>query len=75
MSSGQVQVFTFCRSRIQSPELLKQRPNRQIKLQRDLPSHVRIPNALTTRTLKAGKAGKNVKRFGRRKELCADLGL
>ena len=48
---------------------------RQIKLQRGLPFDVRIPNALTARTLRASKAGKNVKRFGSKKELFADLGL
>jgi DNA-damage-inducible protein J len=48
---------------------------RQIKLQRGLPFDVRIPNALTARTLNASKAGKNVKRFGSKKELFADLGL
>jgi DNA-damage-inducible protein J len=48
---------------------------RQIKLQRGLPFEVRIPNALTTRTLNASKAGKSVKRFGSKKELYADLGL
>ena len=48
---------------------------RQIKLQRGLPFEVRIPNALTARTLNASKAGKNVKRFGSKKELFADLGL
>ena len=48
---------------------------RQIKLQRGLPFDVRIPNALTTRTLNASKTGKNVKRFGSKKELLADLGL
>jgi DNA-damage-inducible protein J len=48
---------------------------RQIKLRQGLPFDVRIPNALTARTLKASKAGKNVKRFGRKKELFADLGL
>jgi len=48
---------------------------RQIKLQRGLPFEVRIPNALTTRTLKASRAGRNVKRFGSKKELYADLGL
>ena len=46
---------------------------RQIKLQRGLPFDVRIPNALTTRTLNASKAGKSVKRFGSKKELFADL--
>jgi DNA-damage-inducible protein J len=48
---------------------------RQIKLQQGLPFDVRIPNALTVRTLDASKAGKNVKRFGSKKELFADLGL
>jgi DNA-damage-inducible protein J len=48
---------------------------RQIKLQRGLPFDVRIPNLLTTRTLHASKAGRNVKRFGSKKELFADLGL
>ncbi len=48
---------------------------RQIKLQRGLSFEVRIPNALTARTLAASKAGKNVKRFASKKELYADLGL
>ena len=48
---------------------------RQIKLQRGLPFDVRIPNALTARTLHASKAGKGVKRFVSKKELYADLGL
>jgi DNA-damage-inducible protein J len=48
---------------------------RQIKLQRGLPFDVRIPNTLTTRTLNASKAGKNVKRFGSKKALYVDLGL
>ena len=48
---------------------------RQIKLQRGLPFDVRIPNALTARTLNASKKAKGVKRFGSRKELYADLGL
>jgi hypothetical protein len=48
---------------------------RQIKLQRGLPFDVRIPNALTTRTLNASKSGRKVKRFARKKELFADLGL
>jgi DNA-damage-inducible protein J len=48
---------------------------RQIKLQRGLPFDVRIPNALTVRTLSASKAGKQVKRFASKKELYADLGL
>jgi antitoxin component of RelBE/YafQ-DinJ toxin-antitoxin module len=46
---------------------------RQIKLQRVLPFEERIPNVLTARTLHASKAGKNVKRFGSKKELFADL--
>jgi DNA-damage-inducible protein J len=48
---------------------------RQIKLQRGLPFDVRIPNTLTTRTLNASKAGRNVKRFPSKKELFADLGV
>jgi DNA-damage-inducible protein J len=48
---------------------------RQIKLQRGLPFDVRIPNALTVRTLRASKTGKNVKRFGSKGELFADLGF
>ena len=48
---------------------------RQIKLQRGLPFDVRIPNELTARTLNASKAGRNIKRFGAKKELFADLGL
>ncbi len=48
---------------------------RQIKLQRGLPFDVRIPNALTAGTLSASKEGRNVKRFGTKKELFADLGL
>ena len=48
---------------------------RQIKLQRGLPFEVRIPNAITARTLNASKTGKNVKRFVSKKELYADLGL
>jgi DNA-damage-inducible protein J len=48
---------------------------RQIQLRRGLPFDVRVPNALTTRTLRASQAGKGVKRFSSRKELYADLGL
>ncbi|MDQ6631283.1 MAG: type II toxin-antitoxin system RelB/DinJ family antitoxin [Verrucomicrobiota bacterium] len=48
---------------------------RQIKLQRGLPFDLRIPNELTARTLRQSKAGKNLKRFGSKKELFADLGL
>jgi DNA-damage-inducible protein J len=52
-----------------------QLPYRQIKLERGLPFEVRIPNALTERMLKASKAGKNVKRFGSKREVFGDLGL
>ena len=48
---------------------------RQIKLQRGLPFEVRIPNALTVRTLNASKTGKHVKRFRSKRELFADLGI
>ena len=48
---------------------------RQIKLQRGLPFEVRIPNALTARTLNSGKSGKGMKRFSTKKDLYADLGL
>jgi len=48
---------------------------RQIKLQRGLPFDVRIPNKLTVRTLNSSKTGRNVKRFGGKKELFSDLGL
>jgi DNA-damage-inducible protein J len=48
---------------------------RQIKLQQGLPFDVRIPNALTARTLNASKSGRGVKRFRSKKELYADLGL
>ena len=48
---------------------------RQIKLHRGLPFVVQMPNALTTRTLNASRAGRNVKRFASKKELFADLGL
>jgi DNA-damage-inducible protein J len=48
---------------------------RQIKLQRGLPFDVRIPNELTARTLRASKAGKNLKRFASTNELYADLGM
>jgi DNA-damage-inducible protein J len=48
---------------------------RQIKLRRGLPFDVRIPNDLTVRTLNASRAGRNVKRFGNKKEFFADLGL
>ena len=48
---------------------------RQIKLQQGLPFDVRIPNALTARTLNTSKSGRGVKRFGNKKDLYADLGL
>jgi DNA-damage-inducible protein J len=48
---------------------------RQIKLRQGLPFEVVIPNKLTARTLRDAKTGKNVKRFGSKKELYADLGL
>jgi len=48
---------------------------RQIQLRRGLPFEVRIPNAVTGRTLKASKSGRGVKRFSTRKELYADLGI
>ena len=48
---------------------------RQIKLQRGLPFDVRIPNKLTARTLRMGKAGKDVKHFSSKKQLYDDLGL
>lgn len=48
---------------------------RQIQLRRGLPFEVRIPNAVTARTLKASKSGRGVKRFSTRKELYADLGI
>jgi len=48
---------------------------RQIKLRQALPFEVGIPNHLTTQTLRASKAGKNVKHFESKKELYADLGL
>lgn len=48
---------------------------RQIQLRRGLPFEVRIPNAVTARTLKASKSGRGVKRFSTRKDLYADLGI
>ncbi len=48
---------------------------RQIKLQRGFPFEGRIPHSLTVRTLKASQSGENVKRFDRKEELYADLGL
>jgi DNA-damage-inducible protein J len=48
---------------------------RQIQLQRGLPFEVRLPNKLTATVLKASKEGRNVKRFGSKKELFSDLGV
>jgi DNA-damage-inducible protein J len=45
---------------------------RQIKLQSGLSFDMRIPNALTTRTLNASKSGRNVKRFTSKEALFAD---
>ena len=36
---------------------------------------VRIPNEVTARTLKASRAGKDVKRFSSKQELYDDLGV
>jgi DNA-damage-inducible protein J len=48
---------------------------RQIKLRRQLPFTVSIPNRLTAKTLRESKSGKDVKHFASKKELYADLGL
>ncbi len=48
---------------------------RQIKLRRQLPFTVSLPNRLTAKTLRESKSGKNVKHFASKKELYADLGL
>ncbi len=48
---------------------------RQIQLRRGLPFDMRIPNALTARTLRTSQAGKEVKRFSSRKKFYDDLGL
>ncbi len=48
---------------------------RQIKLRRQLPFTVSIPNRLTAKTLRESKSGKNVKHFASKKEFYADLGL
>jgi len=48
---------------------------RQIKLQRGLPFDVRLPNELTTLTLRRSKKGQGVKRFARKDDLYRDLGL
>ena len=48
---------------------------RQIKLRNGLPFEVRIPNELTAKTLRASKAGRNVKTFASKKALFTDLGM
>ena len=48
---------------------------RQIKLRRQLPFTVSLPNRLTAKTLRKSKSGKNVKHFASKKELYDDLGL
>jgi DNA-damage-inducible protein J len=48
---------------------------RQIKLRRGIPFAVEIPNALTAKTLRDSRTGKNVKKFGTKADLYADLGL
>jgi len=48
---------------------------RQIKLRRGLPFAVEIPNALTAKTLRDTREGKNVKKFATKAALYADLGL
>lgn len=48
---------------------------RQIRLRQGLPFEVRIPNALTARTLRVSRAGRDVKRFSNKSQLYADLGL
>ncbi len=50
-------------------------PCLQIEFQRGLPFEVRIPDEFTARTLRAGKAGKAVKKFATQQEFYADLGL
>ncbi len=47
----------------------------QIKLRRGIPFAVEIPNALTAKTLRDSRAGKNVKTFATKSDLYADLGL
>jgi len=48
---------------------------RQIKLRRGIPFAVEIPNALTAKTLRDSRTGKNVKKFATKSDLYADLGL
>jgi len=48
---------------------------RQIKLRHGLPFDVRLPNKLTTLTLRRSKQGQGVKRFAKKDDLYRDLGL
>jgi DNA-damage-inducible protein J len=48
---------------------------RQIKLRQGLPFEVRLPNELTTLTLRRSKKGLGVKRFANKDDLYRDLGL
>ncbi len=48
---------------------------RQIRLRKGLPFDIRLPNEVTARTLKASRAGKDVKHFATKKALYVDLGL
>jgi DNA-damage-inducible protein J len=48
---------------------------RQIKLRDGLPFDVRLPNELTTRTLRRSRKGQGVKRFTRKDDFYRDLGL
>jgi len=48
---------------------------RQIQLRKGIPFEISLPNALTAKTLRDSKKGKNVKTFATRDELYRDLGL
>jgi len=48
---------------------------RQIKLRRGLPFDLRLPNELTTLTLRRSKKGQGVQRFTKKDDLYRDLGL
>ena len=48
---------------------------KQIQLRKGIPFEVSLPNALTAKTLKESKKGKNVKSFATREALYRDLGL
>jgi DNA-damage-inducible protein J len=48
---------------------------RQIKLRRGLPFDLRLPNELTTLTLRRSKKGHGVKQFAKKDDLYRDLGL